>query len=268
MKTINLNPTAKIAIKKNVLKQYEVNNQNTVFMGDDTEFEIELFNPLSETIMCKLYLNGVSQGNGLVLYPGQRVFLERHMDSQNKFVFKTYEIDGNDEDVKKAIAKNGQIKVEYYKEYLYRTTGITWTNISAVSYPTYTTYTSSPTVISRNSNTTYPSSGTFYMSNTGSSNSLGLHYTEDRTEAIMKDMSCKETEETGIITKGDKSNQSFTNVYNNFNIYPFESSIINILPDSKKLKTVEDLKYKKYCSNCGKKVNHKDNFCSYCGNKL
>jgi rRNA maturation endonuclease Nob1 len=45
-------------------------------------------------------------------------------------------------------------------------------------------------------------------------------------------------------------------------------SNIKILPEGEKIYTSEDLKYKKYCSNCGSKVKPNDKYCSKCGNKL
>lgn len=116
MNAINLKPTAKIAVQKSVLRVYKVDNQSTVYLKDGTEFQIELFNPLQETILCKFKCNGKSlNGEGLILYPGQRVFLERYLDNNSKLKFETYKVEDTAE-VNNAITKNGLIEVEFFHE--------------------------------------------------------------------------------------------------------------------------------------------------------
>ena len=58
MKKLQENPTAKVAVKKNVLKQYKRSNEDVVFLKNDAEFEIELYNPLSETVKADVSING------------------------------------------------------------------------------------------------------------------------------------------------------------------------------------------------------------------
>ena len=77
-KELNEKPSAKIALKKNVLKVYDVENIKAVFLKDGSEFEIELFNPLQVTVLAKIKLNGEwINGGGLILKPGQRVFFRK-----------------------------------------------------------------------------------------------------------------------------------------------------------------------------------------------
>jgi len=249
MKSINVKPTAKVAIKRNVLKQYNVKGQETVFMANGTEFELELFNPSTETIMCKISYNGKTEDDGIVLYPGQRVFLERYLSNDAKLKFTTYEVDSKDQEALNAIALNGDIKVEFFKEYTYSRT---WEgpNFLLTNYGgTYTAPLYGSTVTT--------SASCFY-----SSADLGS------TSCANRGLSTPTALETGRIDKGSQSNQEFRNVQNDFQYYPFEIVKIKILPDSQKLLDADDLKYKKYCSECGKKVNHNDKFCSYCGSKL
>ena len=116
MKEVCENPTAKIAVKKNVVKVYEIDKVNKVFLKDGTEFEIELFNPTKDVVLCKFKLNGkFTNDGGLVLNPGQRVFLERYLDESKKFVFETYTIDNTPEALQ-AIYDNGSIEISFYKE--------------------------------------------------------------------------------------------------------------------------------------------------------
>jgi hypothetical protein len=110
-------PTANIAVNKSRVKLY--NKQGDLpsyYLQKGQEFQIELFNPTTDSILAKITLNGnvISQG-GLVLNPGQRVFLDRYLDVAKKFLFDTYEV-ANTQEVKEAIVNNGDFKVEFYRE--------------------------------------------------------------------------------------------------------------------------------------------------------
>ncbi len=110
-------PTANIAVNKSRIKLYKKNGDlPTYYLQKGQEFQIELFNPTTDTILAKITLNGnvISQG-GLVLNPGQRVFLDRYLDVAKKFLFDTYEV-ANTEEVKEAIVNNGDFKVQFYRE--------------------------------------------------------------------------------------------------------------------------------------------------------
>ena len=110
-------PTANIAVNKSRIKLYSKGlDMPTYYLEKGQEFQIELFNPTSDVVLAKIILNGkaISQG-GLVLNPGQRVFLDRYFDVAKKFLFDTYEV-ANTSEVKKAIENNGDIKIEFYKE--------------------------------------------------------------------------------------------------------------------------------------------------------
>lgn len=67
-----------------------------VFLKDKEEFEIELFNPLTVSVLADIKLNGQSiSKTGLVVKSGQRVYLDCFIDASKKFIFSTYEIDGD-----------------------------------------------------------------------------------------------------------------------------------------------------------------------------
>jgi len=110
-------PTANIAVNKSRIKLYTKGlDMPTYYLQKGQEFQIEIFNSTSDVILAKVILNGkaISQG-GLVLNPGQRVFLDRYFDVAKKFLFDTYEV-ANTNEVKKAIENNGDIKIEFYRE--------------------------------------------------------------------------------------------------------------------------------------------------------
>ena len=110
-------PTANLAVNKSRIKIYNKQGEMpTYYLQKGQEFQIELFNPTTDVVLAKIILNGkaISQG-GLVLNPGQRVFLERYLDVAKKFLFDTYEV-ANTKEVKAAIENNGDFKVEFFKE--------------------------------------------------------------------------------------------------------------------------------------------------------
>lgn len=140
-------PQANICIGKSRIKRY--NNAGplpTYYLTKGTEFTIELFNPTQETILAKITLDNkaLSQG-GLVIKPGERIFLDRYLDVAKKFLFDTYEVSDSAE-VQKAIEKNGDFKVQFFKERKFQNNYITLGNLttSNITYATgqNTTFTS------------------------------------------------------------------------------------------------------------------------------
>src|ERR1035437_9797659 len=113
----NTVPTAHLAVNKSRLKVYKnVGTLPTYYLQKGQEFSIELFNPTTDVVLAKISLNGkaISQG-GLVLNPGQRVYLDRYLDVAKKFLFDTYEV-GKSAEVMAAIKDNGDFKVEFFRE--------------------------------------------------------------------------------------------------------------------------------------------------------
>lgn len=245
-------PTAKIAVNKNLVKQYVINNQETVFLKDGTEFEIELFNPTTETLLAKISINGKESDSGLVLKPGQRVFLERFLDDSKKYKFETYEVEDSKE-VKEATKFNGLIEIFFYKETSY--------------YSTYCYY-SNP-VFGNNTSTAIN-----FFDKSSIQTTFGLDlgnttFTSSVSDNVKSFSACKDkTVETGRVEKGKDSDQAFTYTQMNFSNYASYSTRIQIKPDSVKVLTVDEILHKNYCSDCGSKVKKTDRFCSQCGSKI
>jgi hypothetical protein len=247
-------PTAFITRGKHRVKQYS----QSVYLKNGDEFEIELFNPTKKTILAKIKINGeyLSEA-GLILKPGQRVFLERLIDVDKKLVYSTYEVDGNDKDVQHAIASNGNVEVEFYNEALpnwpiwVNNTDNSSITINTVNYPsTFTTNISRP--YWQDIGTTVNHSSTPTMDFNLTSNSVFLNTSL----------------ETGRVESGEKSNQSL--LHNNdfkFEWFAFHNVNWKILPNSQKPIEVSDLK--KYCHSCGSKIKKSTyKFCPNCGAKL
>ena len=127
-------PQSFITKSKQRLKQHI----DTVYLNNGDEFEIELFNPTQNKVLAKIEMNGTCIGNGIVLRPGERVFLERYLDDAKKFLFETYIVNGNNEEVQKSISNNGDVVVKFYDEVKRQThtspfvlngsSTVTWTN--------------------------------------------------------------------------------------------------------------------------------------------
>lgn len=261
MKQMIKEPTAKVSVSKSLLKKYNVKGVDCYFLEDGSNFEIELFNPLQETILCKIVFNGErGEQEGLVLRPGERVFLERYLESNNKFVFETYEVDDSEE-TEFAIKKNGLVRITFHTEIW------NWPNYSTV------TYTSSPILPSYNPNIFYCGDtvntiNSDWCTTNVANMSTAASYTIAGTVNMDAIANTVNTKETGRIEKGDESNQSFAYVNRDFSYAAFHFVEFKLLPQSHKSKTSDDLKVRKYCTQCGKKAKAKDKFCSACGNKL
>lgn len=144
-------PVAYIAKSKQRLKQYE----DTVYLKNGDEFEIELFNPSQSKVLARIELNKISIGPGIILRPGERVFLDRYVTEAKKFLFETYKVSGSNDQVKKAIENNGDVIVKFFKEDIYVVNNI---STNTYTFPERTIF-----------------GGPFYDSNIyGSGNSGGL----------------------------------------------------------------------------------------------
>lgn len=87
-----------------------------IYLQNNEEFQIEIFNPLRECVLADIRLNSQSiSKTGLVIKPGQRVYLDCFVDDRKKFIFQTYEIEMTDETAE-AIQNNGLMEVFFYKE--------------------------------------------------------------------------------------------------------------------------------------------------------
>jgi hypothetical protein len=248
-------PCAFITKDKQRLKQFGQN----VYLKNGEEFEIELFNPTQSTVLTKIKINGTYlSGGGLVIKPGQRVFLERYMDEPRKFKFDTYEVDGSSNEVLNAIANNGDVRIEFYEESRPTITyphlmGGGWQNgWSGINVDSGTPYYGNITYSTNNVSSYYTNTSNF-STNYVNDNVLSLG---KRTKSL----------ETGRVEKGGKSNQDFSYVNMNFNHYTCSVSEWKILPNSQKPYESKDIKL--YCVGCGvrrKKDSHK--FCPICGTK-
>ena len=265
-------PTAHITKKKSRLKVY---NGHLVFLNDKDNFEFELHNPKQKSVLVKVKLNGeYISTSGIVLKPGQRVFLERFLDSNNKFEFSTYEVNNTSEN-RSAIDLNGDVRIEFYDE---QTSRNNFAISSGTIYGNGIVYGSSTggyvphfgTTISTTGGVGYSTTtSTYNTSNATFTNSDTFRSKFDTSKTLLSGKSSKKKSksiETGRVEKGDESNQIFTNSYQEFNYYTSHEISFKIQPLSSKNKTTEDIR--QYCTECGTKTKTNFKFCPSCGNKL
>ena len=231
-----------------------------VFLNNGDEFEIELFNPLTECVLAEIKLNGQSiTKTGLVLKPGQRFYLDCFIDDKKKFIFNTYEVETGVESMD-AIKNNGLLEVFFYKEDVI--TIDNWKNkfnniIIEKWYPTwypnwypgwYTTpyYTTLNNTCGFGTCTTGSTYNTFTgtltngISNANTFGSLTSYASSDSVNAVFNNsgvdgnMSINSSMETGRVEKGSSSSQKFTTIDMEFESNYISSTIIEILPESVK----------------------------------
>ncbi len=266
--TSTASPECFISSNKNRLKIYGKN----VFLKDKQTFELELFNPTTQTIAAKIMINGnyISQ-NLIVIRPGERSYLERYIDENRKFLFETYNVE-NTASSKEAVKNNGVIRIEFYDEQIMNyysypfnvsTAGINFVNTGGTfTSPTITTFTGS-------SGDFTCSSATGLVGCVGPVGATGAsgYPGPIGIRSFSKSQISGNTLETGRIEKGVASDQSLSNYFGTFNTYYSSVVEYQILPES--AKPVEIASLRNYCGNCGTRIKKTSfNYCPSCGNKL
>ena len=245
-----------------------------VYLKDKEEFQIELFNPLTDCVLADIKLNGntISQ-SGLVIRPGERFYLDCFVDDNKKFVFNTYEVEDS-QSTKIAISKNGMLEVFFYKESVVSLKN--WRNrfdrvivekYYPVHYPHYHPYWyTTPNVYC--GTTTGGLSGTttggYYTNGLNTTTTNTAYYSNPNLQPInstyttginisdLGNMATTTTNysansiETGRVEKGKKSNQKFEEVDMDFEKFHISSIVLQLLPESVKPVDTKDLKKEKF----------------------
>ena len=204
----------------------------------------------------------------MVLNQGQRVFLDRYLDVAKKFLFDTYEV-SNSEEVKKAIEKNGDFKVEFYKERVVPRFNPNYGNITMNNSNVIGGINASTNINSVNLTNTSGHIGTtaLYSSSIDQDFFIPVRDESAPTNSIRSLKSRSKSIETGRVEQGSVSDQKVVTVDKKFEYWAFHTIEYKMLPVSQKINTVEDINVKVYCTNCGAKLGKGQKFCGQCGTK-
>lgn len=278
------------------LKTYQGND---IFLNNGDEFQIRLFNPLSEKIGAQVSINGKTPNRLLVLNPGEVVDVDRFIDEQRRMIFETYQYDDGSQAAKNAVANNGIIQINFHKEFVpiqwpvYNNTITTTFPISGGTGSSYATLHN----VGGMGSVTYGSSGInnltsncFHLSAdiTMDSNPIiassqpfvapgvycsekDLSFVSDEQPSVKSRSSRKLSKsilkETGRVEKGEKSDQRFKSVDIQFDTFTFHTIIYHLKPMSEKNSYVKEVR--EYCTQCGYRLrNDRWMFCPKCGEKL
>lgn len=253
-------PTLFVTQNRQRVKQYN----NSVYLKNGDEFELELFNPLSYKILAKIKLNGNYLESGIVLRPGERVFLERHINEAKKFVFEIYSVDKSDPNVQRAIADNGDVEVKFYQESF--NSPIIYTNASTYIYEISPYWDPSPFSETPN---------IFYCNTENTNGNVSSKIVDNATyTANTENLNLNEAaqfsanfQETGRIEEGSLSDQTLEYDSTSFRLWPTWTQRWKILPMSQKTYVKEEIVV--YCTKCGaKRKKSSFKFCPQCGAKF
>lgn len=244
-----------------------------IYLDNGQEFEIEIFNPLKESVLADIRLNGNSIcKSGLVVKPGQRIYLDCFVDDRKKFIFQTYNVDGSQESLD-AIADNGLMEVFFYKEQA--VTLQNWNDrfhkviiheyhpvyypVYPRWYPTYYTLGSGTTITTCNSTGTLTINPNQFLGETSVYNSTsdvyggvlnnGSYDGSSFTNCSLTSGSSNNVYynsvagslETGRVEKGEKSNQQFVDVDMEFEKNYIHHLVFQLLPSSRKPKEINEV---------------------------
>ncbi len=263
-------PSCDIMVNNQLRKLYG-KNKNKIYLNDGDYIQLNIFNPFTCRIGVQLKFNGKCENDLLIVFPGQRVILDRFLSDNHRIQFKTYMVDGDDKMVKKAIKDNGKLNIYFwYEQHKY--------------YPINISY-----------NCTYPYSISGYSDNDKSTYSYGMSSTTLTNTDSLSTFYKQNLEETGRIEKGKKSNQKLKDI--DFDRgYIFHTLEYKLLPysikeDKKKPLSIpklgdfldipnESKTYSKtyrntdnsirlYCSSCGYRVRNRSwKFCPMCRKEI
>ena len=276
-------PEAFVCLGKSRLPVYK---SGKVFMKAGAEFQLEFFNPTNKTVGAKIYLNGEPVSNSmLVIRPGQRVYLDRYLDTKRKFKFATYEVDGGDASVKQAIKSNGSVRVEFFPEREVTYPPISnplvvtpWTLPYQQPYiQPYNPLNPQPYFYGWSGTTGGNTFGTLLngnscctvnanLSGTTVSNGDGITLTSGsyKTNLTQEEVVC-DSIETGRTEMGSASSQSLQNVDFDFDWMYSNSMDYHIFPESRKPMEAGDIR--SYCE-CSRRIRKGERFCPSCGTKI
>lgn len=247
-------PEVYVTINRNRIKVYD---NNKVYLKPHTDFELEFNNPTGGRVLAKIWINDKPVSNsGLILDSNSTNYLERFIDIDRKFNFKTFMVDDVNA-TKQQRERNGKVKIEFYKE---KQPNISWTFDGTSN----TNYFSQPRGFE-------PSDHTIrYSNSSGNTNSEwgGSVTTSKVNDVTPTSMNLSKQVETGRIEEGEKSNQELVTSSGDFEYSPYHTVEYHLVPESTKPpKNISQVRT--YCPECGMRVRKSSwKYCPQCGEKL
>jgi hypothetical protein len=264
-------PEIFVSKNKSRLKIYKDKN---VYLKDGDNFEIEIYNNQLEKVGFEILINGKLISNSLIiLRPAERVFLDRFIDENKKFLFETYKVENNQQN-KDIIKNNGRVTIRCYKEKEIESYKpfVVYTPYYVPYYKPYNPYNPHyPNIWYEYNwmNNSSESGITYTTNNIGSNNIIGTSYNSSCSN--ISTTNCTFTTnsldiETGRIEKGEESQQNFE--YTNFDKKSthFHEVEYFIFPVSMQEKTTENIRLS---CDCGYRIRKNSwKFCPKCGKEL
>lgn len=246
-------PETYITSEKNRLRVYP---HGKIYLRDHQEYEIEFLNNSSDTFLAKIKLDGnyISEG-GLVLRPGEHVFLDRFLKIAKKFTFQTYSVPKSS---KKYIKENGELRIEFFRKMI-RNTYVTFG-------PPYYIKPSWPDVCPRVTPPFWYHEGTTTTGGASVYNSTTLTNYSSNAPVVNTSM-LRGSVETGITEKGEDSDQQLVDVNEEFESFCGLTKVFKLLPISTKPISVKEIK-KVVCPACKTKIKKGWQFCPTCSRKV
>lgn len=240
---IILNPTVDITVNRNPIKNYN----GKVYLKQNTDFEFRFQNPNSIRLLAKIKINGkLISPSGLIVNSNSTNFLERYLDSDRKFNFKTFMVDDVDE-TKEQRERNGKIEVDFYKEKTHQ-----------IPFKTTITYDGGTPYQPDYNDRWYSNPSTFGGDSVMTPTSFSSNVNTSRSFTSQV--------ETGRVDEGDKSNQKIVEGSGEFEYFPFYTGKFQILPESHRPQEMSQIR--NYCSECGMRIRKSSwKFCPQCGKK-
>lgn len=250
-----------VTVGKSRVKLYNINE---AFLKNETEFEIELFNPNKQDLIATVSIEGEDMGS-FVVRPGQRIFLERSSLSNKRFKFVHYEADNSKAGIE-AIKDNGTICIDWC-EAIPQPVSIRANPLNLIN-----NYGLNTVSIPNNWNTIQYNSGTpfyGYSTNTANISSMSNCTFTSNTNGVINSSFGASNEQntitTGKVEQGSISDQKFSTSSLEKGAY-LASNSYKLLPLTEKI--VEANEIRVYCTECGVKVKNNWKFCPKCGNKV
>ena len=266
-RTETMEPTARIAVQKNLQKVHDGTN---VYLNKNEEFQIEFYNPKKDEIMASVIFDENPETYfEIILRPGERFFLDCNPITKKRFKFDTYYINDNKAN-RYAIEDNGVVTIKFFnRQQKYQQYLSTWMPYGTTTPSPYNTGTYIGTSTYNTSRTkSFPLDVSYTSNVIGDLQTTSVYQCsgDDQRQLLMDSVTPKSVE-TGRVIEGSSSNQNFINCSFDSEVYPCTTYKYKMLPVSQKPIYSDDIK--QYCTQCGTKIrNEKWTFCPSCGKKI